>query len=200
MDIKLETHDLTKYLNRTDVVDWKNPLILAKVDKLTGNLTGEIEKAKVLFEWVRDQIPHSKDIAADIVTCEASQVLKHGTGICYAKSHLLAAMLRVVHIPTGFCYQVLCHDPPYTGHCLHGLNGIYLQSLNKWIRVDARGNTNGVNAQLGINKEQLAFPMDPDKGEFIYETIFVSPAKIVVDTLKRFESRKAMWPNLPDSL
>ena len=176
MLFKPETENIKKYLEESQVIDWGNPFILAKVNNLTRNLKSEIEKAKILFEWVRDEIPHSKDIGADIVTCEASQVLKNGTGICYAKSHLLAAMLRVVQIPTGFCYQLLCMDPPYTGHCLHGLNGIYLHSLNKWIRVDARGNTNGVNAQFGIDEEQLAFPMDPNKGEFIYDTIFASPA------------------------
>ncbi len=200
MVFELETKQSERYLEESDIIDWKNSLILAKVDELTEHLTGEIEKAKTLFEWVRDQIPHSKDIGSDIVTCEASQVLKQGTGICYAKSHLLAAMLRAVAIPTGFCYQRLCHDPPYTGHCLHGLNGVYLRDLNKWIRVDPRGNTNGVDAQFGIDKEQLAFPMDQSKGEFIYDIIFTSPARVVVDTLKRFKSREAMWPNLPDSL
>ncbi len=200
MNIKPETQDLAEYLEENEIIDWKKPFILAKVNELTGNLTEEIEKAKTLFEWVRDQIPHSKDIGSDIVTCKASEVFKQETGICYAKSHLLAAMLRAVKIPTGFCYQVLCHDPPYMGHCLHGLNGIYLKDLNKWIRVDARGNTNGVDAQFGIDKEQLAFLMDPTKGEFIYDTIFASPAQVVVDTLKRFKSRDAMWPNLPSSL
>jgi len=42
----------------------------------------------------------------DVVTCSASEVLREGTGICFAKSHLLAALLRAVGIPAGLCYQV----------------------------------------------------------------------------------------------
>ena len=40
------------------------------------------------FEWVRDEIRRSGDFRLDPVTCSASQVLRHGTGFCYAKSHL----------------------------------------------------------------------------------------------------------------
>lgn len=83
---------------------------------------------------------------------------------------------------------------------LHGLNGIYLAELGRWVRVDASGNTRGINAQFLIDKEQLAFPMDLSAGEFIYDVIFVSPAKIVVDTLRRYKSRAEMWPHLPCSL
>jgi len=36
------------------------------------------------------------------VTCKASDVLIYGTGYCYAKSHLLAALLRANAIPAGF--------------------------------------------------------------------------------------------------
>lgn len=31
-------------------------------------------------------------------------------GICFAKSHLLAALLRCKSIPAGFCYQKLILD------------------------------------------------------------------------------------------
>lgn len=41
------------------------------------------------------------------VTCSASDVLQHRSGICYAKSNLLAALLRKEGIPTRFCYQRL---------------------------------------------------------------------------------------------
>ena len=50
--------------------------------------------ARACFEFVRDQIKHSRDYEMDPTTWKASDVLLHGTGYCYAKSHLLAAMLR----------------------------------------------------------------------------------------------------------
>lgn len=42
-----------------------------------------------------------------------------GSGICYAKSHLLAALLRANKIPAGFCYPRLSayeNGSPYFIH------------------------------------------------------------------------------------
>ena len=44
-------------------------------------------------------------------------------GICYAKSHLLAAILRANLFPTGFCYQrLVLDDKTDSRFVLHGLN------------------------------------------------------------------------------
>ncbi len=105
-------------------------------------------------------------------------------GICYAKSNLLAALLRGGGIPTGFCYQRLTlGDTPDTGYCIHALNGVYLSGLKRWIRLDARGNKEGVNAQFSIDKEILAFPVRSHYNEKDYPTIYVEPVKITMDTL-----------------
>ncbi|WP_338430147.1 transglutaminase domain-containing protein [Synechococcus elongatus] len=37
-------------------------------------------------------------------------MLEYRTGYCYAKSHLLVALLRACSIPAGFCYQRLSFD------------------------------------------------------------------------------------------
>jgi transglutaminase-like putative cysteine protease len=198
--MKPESSKLDDYLAADEVVDWKQPAVQAKAEAIVTGVTGDIEKARLLFEWVRDEIPHSKDIESDLVTCSASEVLSAGTGICYAKSHLLTAFLRGVGIPAGFCYQVLKRDPPLEGLVLHGLNGVFLPSLEKWIRVDPRGNTGDIDAQFSVETEQLAFPMEPAAGELIYDTIYTSPAKIVVKTLRKFDNRTTMWPNLPVDL
>ena len=111
-------------------------------------------------------------------------------------------MLRAVNIPAGFCYQVLRLDPAADDDetVLHGFNAIYLASLGKWLRVDARGNSNGINAQFNTRKEQLAFAMDPAADEFIYETIFAAPVSSVVDRLKMYDTLKDLWLDLPESL
>jgi transglutaminase-like putative cysteine protease len=154
-----------------------------------------------LYEWVRDTISQTNDAGLDIVTCTASEVLQHGTGICFAKSHLLAALLRAVNIPAGFCYQVLRHDPPVDNEpVLHGFNAVYLATLDKWIRVDSRGNTNGINAQFSIEREQLAFAMDPEADEFIYEAIFAAPVDSVVNRLKMYKTIHELWLDLPQCL
>ncbi len=196
-----ESDDLSEYLVSDAVVDWQTPVVRQKALELTRSLSDEVAKARCLYEWVRDCIPHSNDADLDIVTCTASEVLLHGTGICFAKSHLLAALLRAVNIPAGFCYQVLRLNPPDDNdHVLHGFNAIYLATLDKWIRVDARGNTNGINAQFSIKKEQLAFAMDPLADEFIYEAIFAAPVSSVVNRLKMYNTRSELWLDLPQSL
>ena len=196
-----ESDDVSEYLVSDAIVDWQTPAVLQKALELTRSLSDEVAKARCLYEWVRDTIPHSDDAGLDIVTCTASEVLHHGTGICFAKSHLLAALLRAVNIPAGFCYQVLRLDPPVDNEpVLHGLNALYLATLDTWIRVDARGNTKGINAQFNIKKEQLAFAMDPLADEFIYETIFAAPVSSVVNRLKMYKTRSELWLDLPQSL
>jgi transglutaminase-like putative cysteine protease len=196
--MKLQSQDLTDYLQATAIIDWQMPAIIEQTQAVTASLTQDIDKARALFEWVRDTIPHSCDIGADVVTCAASAVLEHRTGLCYAKSHLLAAMLRCVGIPAGFCYQVFRRQPPYQGLALHGLNGLYIASRAQWIRVDARGNTGAIDAQFSLRKEQLAFPVDGQQGEWLYETIYTAPVPAVVEVLQRFTSLRALWPHLPE--
>ena len=196
-----ESDDLSEYLVSDAIVDWQTQSVRQKALELTQSLSDDIAKARCLFEWVRDSISHSDDAGHDIVTCTASEVLHHGTGICFAKSHLLAALLRAVHIPAGFCYQVLRRDPPVDNEpVLHGFNALYLATLAKWIRVDARGNTGGINAQFNLKKEQLAFAMDPLADEFIYETIFAAPVSSVVNRLQMYKTRIELWLDLPQSL
>lgn len=196
-----ESDDINDYLAADAIIDWQTPAVGQKALELTASLTDEIAKARCLYEWVRDTITHSADAGHEVVTCAASKVLQLGTGICFAKSHLLAALLRAVGIPAGFCYQVLRMDPPVDDEpVLHGLNALYLAALGRWILVDARGNTNGINAQFSTVKEQLAFAMDPAADEFIYEAIFAAPVPVVVERLRMYRTRSELWLDLPQSL
>src|SRR2546428_7177495 len=120
----------------------------------------KIKLAQTIFEWVRDQVAHSSDIGSRRITARASDVLIYREGICYAKSHLLAALLRSSGIPAGLSYQRLTRDEHASGgHEVHGLNTVYLKSVGRWIRLDARGNRPGVNAQVSLTEEQLAWPV-----------------------------------------
>lgn len=201
MNLLPESQNMDRYLQPSEVVGSDNPAIRSLALFLTEKITDEVERAKALYEFVRDQIPHSFDIQGDVVTCTASEVLEHRQGICFAKSHLLAALLRPVGIPAGFCYQKLVFDdmdPDYK--TLHGLNGIYLKSLNKWIRVDARGNKPGVHAEFSTEEEILAFPVRPEMGEVDYPVIYVEPNSKVVDSLRTNRSCLALAANLPADL
>src|SRR5699024_4752910 len=86
--------------------DFDDPEVLATARRLASS-GSEQDTARRCFEFVRDEIRHSADDKLNPVTCKASDVLRHKTGYCYAKSHLLAALLRANGIPAGLCYQRL---------------------------------------------------------------------------------------------
>jgi transglutaminase-like putative cysteine protease len=139
--MQLQSPHLADDLQCTPIIDWETPVIVEQTQAIIHGLTHDTAKTQARFEWVRDAMPHAWDMRTDIVTCMASEVLTQRTGLCYAKSHLLAAMLRCSSIPAGFCYHVFRRNPPSNGLALHGLNGLYLPSRAWWVRVDARGNT-----------------------------------------------------------
>lgn len=78
-----------------------------------------------------------------------SDVIRNGHGICMAKSHLYATILRNSGIPAAFCYQIL--GAKQKNHFYpHGFNAVYFKSLGKWVRLDARGNKPGQNAKFSV--------------------------------------------------
>ena len=195
MNYFLEFDNLSAYLESDEVVDWSNAGISKTASELTAGLTSDIAKARALFEWVRDTIPHTCDASREEVTCTASEVLSVGTGLCYAKAHLLAGLLRASGIPAGFCYQVYFEEMHVSESkfALHGLNAIYLPSLQKWVRVDCRGNKEGVDAQFDTDTEQLAFP----ELELLDNRIYARPLPQVVESLRTWPTLTSLWPHLP---
>jgi transglutaminase-like putative cysteine protease len=184
------------FLASTDVVDWYHADVRTLAWYLAGGETELVEVARRCFEWVRDEIRHSVDAGDTTVTCSASEVLLQRTGFCYAKSHLLAAMLRANGIPAGFCYQRLSIDGVGSPFCLHGLNAALLPN-HGWYRIDPRGNKPGVDAQFMPPHERLAFPIQYP-GELLFPEIHVKPLPMVVDALRRFCTVAEVAANLPD--
>lgn len=185
MNYILEHEDLSNYLLASEYVDFDKKIIQDKIKELFCTSIDEVEKVRIAFEYVRDEISHSWDIQSERVTRTASEVLVYKEGICYAKSMLLAALLRCQGIPTGFCYQrVSLGDTPGTGYAIHALNAVFLSSINKWIRIDAHRNINGKKPQFSIDKEQLAFPIRAEYDEVDYPTIFANHIHIITQTLE----------------
>lgn len=197
-----ESENLNEYLLELNEVNYSHPRIQEKVNELFLPSQTEIEKVKIAFEFVRDKISHSWDIQGKRVTCKASDVLAYKEGICYAKSNLLAALLRSQAIPTGFGYQrLMLFDTPEKGYCIHALNVVFFKSINKWIRLDARGNKEGVDAQFSINEEKLAFPIDKGSREKNYPIIYVKPHLKTINVLEAHTDVLEMYKNhLPCSL
>ena len=170
-------------------------------DALFEKVDDELDYIRVSYEFVRDQISHSADVGENLITCSASEVLKAGHGICFAKSHLLAALLRCKSIPAGLCYQkIILDDETAPVLVYHGFVGVYIKELGKWIRLDARGNKEGVNAQFSIETEQLAFPIRPELGEVDDYVVYPNPDAKVLERLQKCSTRTQLWEELPTEL
>ena len=186
---------MNEYLASSKYIDWKAPEILYQAKILAKKCDSSEQIASQCFEFVRDEIKHSCDYNLNPVTCKASDVLKHGTGYCYAKSHLLAALLRANQIPASLCYQrlTITDVPPF---CLHGLNAVYLEPYG-WYRIDARGNKEGVSAEFCPPEEKLAFRIITP-GEVDLPEMWAEPLDIVAQTLEKYKTVQDVAENLPD--
>lgn len=189
------------FLACTPIINFDDPNVAALAEKLAVGRSDVTAVAKDCFAWVRDNIKHSHDYHLDPITISASEVLEHGTGFCFAKSHLLAALLRANKIPTGLCYQrVLSQDGKRM--YMHGLNAVFLPDVG-WYRVDPRGNRDAkpgmcrVNAQFCPPTEQLAY--HPSRvGEADFGEIWPEPLPYIIDAMKKYHTYASFIANLPD--
>ena len=192
---------MEQFLEPAPFVESEAPAIRAWVsDRLAD--CDEIESAQRVFHFVRDDVSHSWDIQGRRVTRTAVDVLTYREGICYAKSHLAAALLRCAGVPAGICYQRLTlMDDDAAGYAVHALNTVYLRSLERWIRFDARGNKPGVDAQFSLDREQLAFRIRPQYDEIDYLLNYAQPHSAIVKTLVENDDAIAMYASgLPSAL
>ncbi|MEU6595426.1 transglutaminase family protein [Streptomyces sp. NPDC046881] len=196
MELIQNTADLSAYLAADDVIDHHHPVVRETAGRLAAEASDSYDYARAAYEFVRDAIPHSQDSGDLRVTWRASDVLALGTGICHAKSHALAALLRAEDIPTALCYQRLTHDGG--GHVLHGLVAVRFNGA--WHRQDARGNKPGVDARFSLAGERLAWIPDPAAGELDHPVLYAAPHPLVLAALRAAPDRPYLWKTLPDSL
>ena len=180
----------------TTVVDWRHPDVRALARELSRGRP-KVDIVRACFEWVRDRVPHTVDHGLDPVTCAASEVLRERTGFCYAKSHLLAALLRANGVATGFVYQRLALDRQGDAFCLHGLNAVWLPEIG-WYRIDSRGNRADLRADFDPPREVLPYA-STRPGERLFAGIWADPVPLVIDALRSHRTRAELEANLPDS-
>jgi transglutaminase-like putative cysteine protease len=167
---------MIEFLASGSVVDFEAPSIQAFLDASGWRDLGGLEAAERAYRFVRDDVGHSYDVCDPRVTLSASDALREGVGLCYSKSHLLAALLRGLGVPAAIRYQRLRRGE---GFCLHAFNSIWLDG--EWRDVDARGNNGSVSAEfLGA----LAFVPDPARGETTDPGYYIEPALSVVGRLR----------------
>ncbi|MFJ3624195.1 transglutaminase domain-containing protein [Streptomyces iakyrus] len=190
MQLIQQTPDLSAYLAADEAIDHHHPLVRKTAAELADGVADSYEYARAAFEFVRDTIPHSQDSGDLRVTWRASDVLERRTGICYAKAHALAALLRAEDIPTALCYQKF--------DVVHGLVAVRFNGA--WHRQDPRGNKPGVDARFCLDAERLAFVPDPASNELDYPVLYAAPHPVVLDTLTAARDRPHLWQTLPTAL
>ncbi|MFH9675023.1 transglutaminase family protein [Streptomyces sp. NPDC017405] len=196
MELIQSTADLSAYLTADEAVDHHHPVVRQTAARLAAGAADSYDYARAAYEFVRDTLTHSADSGDLRVTWRASDVLTLGTGVCHAKSHALAALLRAEDIPTALCYQRLTDGEG--GHLLHGL--IAVRFHGAWHRQDPRGNRPGVDAQFSLDGERLAWIPDPAAGERDYPALYAAPHPAVLTALRTAADRRHLWKTLPDSL
>lgn len=182
--------ELEPFLVADTVIDFNHGAVAATHQRITQSAPDAVDAARRVFFFVRDEVRHSMDAGDDIATCLASDVLQHRTGLCYAKAHLAAAMMRLSGIPAGFVYQRIARGD---GLVLHGLLAVYLEG--GWHRLDVRGEKPGVHSDFGLHNEVLAYC-----GADVYDipALLDRPASIIVSTLQLSSSLRQV--TLPSSL
>ncbi|WP_316751221.1 transglutaminase family protein [Streptomyces herbicida] len=197
MELIQNTPDLSAYLAADEVIDHDHPVVRATAARLAEGVPDSYAYARAAYEFVRDTIPHSQDSGDLRVTWRASDVLARRTGICYAKAHALAALLRAEDIPAALCYQRLANDGG-AGHAVHGL--IAVRFHGAWHRQDPRGNKPGVDARFSLDGERLAWVPDPESNEVDYPVLYAEPHPVVLSALKAAPDRPYLWKTLPTAL
>ncbi|MEV5481827.1 MULTISPECIES: transglutaminase family protein [Streptomyces] len=192
MELIQNTPDISAYLAACEAIDHGHPLVRSTAATLAADAPDAYTYAKAAFTFVRDAIPHSADTGDPRVTWRASDVLAQRTGICCAKAHALAALLRVRGIPAALCYQKF--------DVVHGLVALRLPGAHRWARQDPRGNKPGIDAQFRLDREQLAFPVRAECNELDYPVLFAEPHPVVLQCLREAVDRPHLWQTLPTDL
>ncbi|MCK9591038.1 MAG: transglutaminase family protein [Methanoregula sp.] len=104
--------DPRDFLASSRIIDHNHQVVREKACELAAGCNDVTVIAERCFLFVRDEVRHSVDFEENPVTLKASDVLRRCTGFCYAKSHLLAALLRANGIPAG---ASATNDSPSTG-------------------------------------------------------------------------------------
>jgi hypothetical protein len=89
----------TTLLKETALLDYSHPRITRLVESRGWNELGVGERARAVYEYVRDEVPFGYNREEAI---PASQVLAEGFGQCNTKGALLMALLRRCGIPCRF--------------------------------------------------------------------------------------------------
>jgi transglutaminase-like putative cysteine protease len=174
---------LQHYLRATESINCNHPSLWLRAARLTANCSGSVEKARALFNFVRDEIRFSP-----VIAYPASAILDRREGICAAKALLFAALCRAVGIPTGFAFQGIRGARTADKLMMHCLCACYLN--DQWVRLDPRGGTRYV-----VPFDSVRGTLLPEQDFYIaqYPGIYDDLPEEFVHALKQ-ENWQDAWP------
>ena len=81
-------------------------VIKAKVEEITKNITGDIDKVKALYQWAQDNIRYIayEDGIAGFKPDKAQEVLRKKYGDCKGMGNLMAEMLKSIGLDGRLCW------------------------------------------------------------------------------------------------
>ena len=176
-----------KYLQETECINYGKNIILEKSKEIKKESDGKRDYIRRCFEFVRDEIKHHVQNQDKKPTLKASQALKEGFGLCYSKSHLLAALLRARGIPAGICYQKVKNGD---NNILHSVCAAYHKSSG-WFRLDCGSADKHVEFDLNG-----CVAYDEYQAESMH-IVYKDATDNVIKAHEKAETAKELLKNLP---
>ena len=139
---------LSAYLKASKNCQVGNSKIKSLVTKLTKGLTSEFDKAKAIFNYVRDTLSYSFYYDTKY---GAASTLSHKRGNCVDHSHLLVAMFRTAGLASRYVH----------GKCTFSSGGTYghvwAQVLigDTWVCADATSSRNSLGKIVNWNTKSF---------------------------------------------
>lgn len=207
--------DFTKYLAETDIIDFSSD----EVQKVCAQFEHFRETPEVLaekaFYFVKDNFPCSPGHKVKELSIKASDVIKNGHGLSFAKAHLYAAILRNFKIPAGFCYQILKsgndekenadgrkrHGHKKNHFFPHGFNAVYFENLKKWVHLDVSAVPGGKQTVFSLDEENdrnLCFEPDYSKYEVELPLNFTNPFNSLIECMKKCQDKNDFFKHQND--
>ena len=126
--------DLTPYLSATKNCNIYDSDIQALANSLTEGLTTDLEKARAIYNYVRDAVSYSFYYDSHY---GATGTLKFKTGNCCDQAHLVVALARAADLPARYKHGTCTFSSATYGH-------VWAQILvgNTWVVADPTSSRN----------------------------------------------------------
>ena len=155
---KNKISDLTPYLSNSLNCQVSNPEIVDLAAKLTEDLTNPADKARAIFNYVRDEIPYSYYYDTYY---GAVGTLHAGKGNCVDQVHLSIALYRASGLPARYVHGDCDFGDEITGHVwsqvLIGDTWIVSDTINRRNSFGEVVNWNNYNYELNGYYASLPF-------------------------------------------